>query len=337
MESALRDAAGVLTPARAQAPLGKVRARSAVGDDGRAWQEVTRDLVAAASRHLRPRPKAARIGLLYFTCGKHFGYLDASLASLGLICPREVGEVIVHVDPRDPFTERQRAALRGRVPYPVAFRSTELPMARSGVQVIANELLAYAEAAGSGRLELLAKVDSDILFLNGAFLTEIVERTDFTLLGHRYQRGDLPPWVQGGCYFLRCAHLERLYASPLWELVARSLAARGYSDPGTCPEDAVVSDVVRSGGGQVAFQSYQVAAADVPDLEAFVRSARPEASLLHFEGREKSRMMEALDALERRQADLPPWASTGRLAADRDATPTRGRIPADPFAERNPG
>lgn len=298
MEQALRDAAGMLPPARVQAPIGKPRPPVG-GGDGVAWPQIVGEVAAAASRHLRRHRDEARICLVYFTCGKHFTYLDSSLASLGLICPREIGEVIVYVDPRDPFTAPQRAALRRRVPYPVAFRSTEFPMARSGMQVVANELLAYAEAASSGRHELVAKVDSDVLFLDGAFLSEVLDRSDFTLLGNRYQRGDLPPWAQGGCYFLRCAHLERVFAGPVWDLLARSLIARGYSDPAACPEDAVISDLIRSGGGHVVFLDYQAVAADVPDIDHFLRTPRAGASLLHFEGREKSRMKEALGSLER--------------------------------------
>jgi len=91
-------------------------------------------------------------------------------------------------------------------------------------------------------------------------------------------------------------------------VIARSLTSRGYADPETCPEDAVISDLVRNSGGQVVFRTYQAATADVPDLEAFMTSAGTESSLLHFEGGEKSRMKEGLEALERqRRRDMPRW------------------------------
>jgi len=71
------------------------------------------------------------------------------------------------------------------------------------------------------------------------------------------------------------------------------------------PEDAVISDLVRASGGEIAFQDYQTFAARLPDMEAFLRNdaflrnASSESSLLHLEGREKSRMKEALGSLER--------------------------------------
>jgi hypothetical protein len=90
-----------------------------------------------------------------------------------------------------------------------------------------------------------------------------------------------------------------LYDEPISELIADSLASRGYSDPAACPEDAVISDVVRASGGNIVFQDYQALAANVRCIHDFVKGDRSGASVLHFEGREKSRMKEALEWLER--------------------------------------
>lgn len=225
---------------------------------------------------------------VFFTCAKHFRYVRLALLSLARL-GIPIKKVFLYVDRADPFSEIEGAAIRvdhGGQLLPIAMRNTRHDMSWGGAKVILNEMIAYREIVSQMTADdYLVKIDSDVLFVNkGAF--DFVAENEPDAFGTRpYYRKD--SYMQGGCYFIKGASLERIVNARIEPTV--SACANGNLDE--VAEDFVISELLKQSGARLDFgdflhfdANFVASGADKAVLQATLDSLPLSASVIHFEG-----------------------------------------------------
>ena len=209
--------------------------------------------------------KSVRVHLAYFSCGSHEPYLELSLRSLIATHTSSVVRVWVCEDPDDPISQSGKVRL-GLLGLPLVFKMSG-KVTGYGEKTVLSELemlSGIAKELSAG--DWLAKVDSDVLFLNGSVF-EMLSGCTGELVGQCERVWDpLCRYVQGGIYFLRAgctllrqsSEIERV-SKIVSETKARlDAVAESLDKPkmAQCPEDAVVDALVRATGGTVLLKDY---------------------------------------------------------------------------------
>jgi len=256
--------------------------------------EKNRRLLSSSSTPVEGSPK---IHPIYFSCRKHFDYLRHAVGSLVCLGVPEIGTIWLYIDINDPLTPEQQAELSNLIPNDLEFRATEKLMSRSGLNVVYNEVAAYAEVCAQSQSEdLLVKIDSDFLFISSDIFTYVMGRRDFSILGKkviprnfRYKE----PYIQGGCYFIQIEFLTNLLKG--FSLDAFIQAFGRCPDPRSdlCPEDAMITYWFTLSGGLIQFQSFHLMPDYKVNLEDICASPSLENSALHFERHFKAKMADS--------------------------------------------
>jgi hypothetical protein len=183
-----------------------------------------------------------KIHLVYFSCSRHFNHLILSLRSLKFLNAPLLNTVFLYIDRDDPLSPDQRTMIY-ELGLPVLILATRYPMARSGINVIMNELAAFdniAESCSEG--DYIGKVDSDILFISNAVFEKVVISA-VDMYGQKVTNGF--EFIQGGCYFIASKAVSNLIISPLFCVLDILYTERNMNDLTRLPEDAVISLLMR--------------------------------------------------------------------------------------------
>lgn len=204
------------------------------------------------------------IHFLYFSCGAHVPYLNLSLRSLARVNGSYVGGVYVGMDPDDPISPEDRTKLEA-LGLPIQFRSWG-KVTGYGETTVLSELAAFRDVAGgAAEDDWIAKIDSDVLFLND-WIFRHLPRHDRDLVGQKEQAWRTFAYSQGGCYFLRAGFVPALRevgrdevyeeAKTLLREFHEVAAVRSKWRMPQCPEDALIHRLVGKHGGRMELARY---------------------------------------------------------------------------------
>lgn len=203
--------------------------------------QLRRNAQSGHATHKDGRNK--RVHLVFFTCQKHYRYLEASLASLAQFPLNKVGNIYVYIDRYNSLVPAQQKVLATSFPFTPILRSTPYRMSWGGPNVLVNELSAFREIQREvDPGDYVGKIDSDVLFISDNIFSEVLE-SQVDLLGQVENYHAPFVFMQGACYFLKVdfiAQLCRLRLSSVVREVLQKLASKETISIGDCPEDAVL-------------------------------------------------------------------------------------------------
>lgn len=233
-----------------------------------------------------------KIHLVYFSCGHHFSNLLYSLKSLELLNISLLGKVYVYIDRNDTLSKEQEAMVYDlHLSILIAF--TRYPMARSGLNVILNELIAFeliTEACDSS--DYIGKVDSDILFVSDSVFDK-VSLSSKDMYGEKIFNGF--QFVQGGCYFIAVKAIPRLLVSPLFYALDYLYGVKNINELTLVPEDAVIYLLMKIASVSIGYGKYMDQAP--LDVRTKMDVFEKEISMIHFSGESRVFMQESFSAL----------------------------------------
>lgn len=223
-----------------------------------------------------------RIHFIYFSCGNDFLYLFVSLKSLERLKYKSLGSVYIYIDRKDPLNQEQIQQLKTEFNMHIIVRSTKYDFAAGlGVWVILSELAAFREVVGEISLnDYVAKVDTDVLFVSEKAFFE-VSKSGHEAVGDLSVRIVTPPWIpifmQGGCYFIKCAQVIEILRQPIAQAVHEAVKDVRISDwPNCtlvrCPEDRVISKLIQKCGHKINY-TYLFSHKRANDIEGHTVSA----------------------------------------------------------------
>jgi len=208
------------------------------------------------------------IHIVYFSCKKHFKYLEMSVKSLQRLKSEHVGKIYVYADLEDFLSDEQIKSLG------VEIRKTAEPMSWGGPKVIRNEIVAYREIAeecdGS---DFIGKVDSDVLFIADRILNKVAE-SESSFVGETHKERELISYAIGSSYFFRANLAENFkFDQALCDRL------KGVIQFGVCPEDFYVYHMISCITKEIQFTRI-----NTHDLYAKV------GSVMHFCHKRKNQM-----------------------------------------------
>lgn len=204
------------------------------------------------------------IHFAFFSCGAHVRYLEMALRSLVRVKGAYPGKVYVGEDPDDPIDAKSKDRL-GALGLSIEY-ATWGKVTGYGEDTVVSELAAFSDVAAQvDRYDWIAKVDSDVLFLNDWIFTHVLD-SQADLVGHKERAWRTFAYSQGGCYFLRAGFVAALagIGPPEVELGAETLLkefhdvaeAKGMWKMPQCPEDALIHRLVTKRNGRVRLKNY---------------------------------------------------------------------------------
>lgn len=201
-----------------------------------------------------------RIHFIYFACANDFQYLFASLKSLERLKFESSGSVYIYIDRKDPLNQDQLNKLKTEFKMSFIIRSTKYDFAAGlGVWVILSELAAFREVAAEiGLNDYVAKVDADVLFVSERAFLEVSKSSHEAIgdLSVRINAPRAPHFMQGGCYFIKCAQVVEILRYPVSRIIHEVTNDVRISDwPNCtlvrCPEDRVISKLIQKSGHKI--------------------------------------------------------------------------------------
>jgi Methyltransferase domain len=254
-----------------------------------------------------------------FTCRRHFGFLRFALLSLSTRAAR-VKKIHVYMDKADPLTVSQRELLEMQSKYPLVFKTTLYPMSQAGLRTILNELSAFRNVARQMSMgDFLLKFDSDVVFLSDAIFQFVTNSggdaigTSVNGVHSQTRSGRKTDSMQGGCYFIAAAKLRTILNCSITKMALFML--REYAN---IFEDRFVSSLLQQCGAKIVYDGFLyydpcLAKADLDEieLEARLRAIPAAASVLHFEGGDKSNLRRVAEKL---LPDQPPLGGPSRMS-----------------------
>jgi hypothetical protein len=197
------------------------------------------------------------ITFVYFTCGPHFEYFRRSLLSLWRVTRGKWPKTIAYVDPENPFSTEQIAALATSFPK-LIIRKAPGHITGYGKLSINTEITCFSEvSADCAEDSYIAKVDSDVIFISGKFISEVTS-SGGAIAGELVRHFQPLSYMQGGAYFLSVKYASKLrevddaFCQTIVDQMNLSLAKRGVDRrEGAAGEDAGIScQVTHVLGGQ---------------------------------------------------------------------------------------
>jgi glycosyltransferase involved in cell wall biosynthesis len=187
-----------------------------------------------------------------------------SLNSLRVLAFEHIGRTHLFIDKEDPLHDRQIEQIKATklaVEINLHDRVTGW-----GAHTIINQLKAFRDVASNLKPhDYLAKLDSDILFLN-PYVFKKALKANADLVGSR-GGSDLFSYTQGGCYFLRASAILGIGVptnAEIGDSIRRTIArfhARTdkyeyYQEP--CPEDAAIYNLFTTRGYSARFIRFYI-------------------------------------------------------------------------------
>lgn len=230
------------------------------------WPELIGHALAraATNKSEEKRMTTGRIHFLFFSCGSHMPYLELALRSLERVRGPCLGRIFVGEDPDDPIGGEGKARLKGLGSDIVC--ACWGKVTGYGVTTVVSELAAFRDVAAQvDKADWIAKVDSDVLFLNDKIFRRVT-RMNSDLVGHEELAWRPFAYSQGGCYFLRAAFvpcLDDLDEGAVTREADRLLsrfhdvaAAKDMWKMPQCPEDALIHRLVTARHGRIKLEHY---------------------------------------------------------------------------------
>ena len=187
-------------------------------------------------RHRFDRRSRARVHVVYFSCARDTQLLLLSLQSLRRMPEFCRASVNIVVDEKGPFDAGQEASICSLFPAVRFLHLGKIDWA--SLDTLKTELKAFSIVAEQADPEdLIAKVDSDILFFSATKLDEVcASREDFIGDGHYSGYG----YAQGGLYFMRATVAQALRKYASLERIEQAIDRCGIP-----AEDQVVSALLK--------------------------------------------------------------------------------------------
>jgi hypothetical protein len=195
-----------------------------------------KDLIKLCARNRWRKSKCA-IHFVYFSCSRDIELLSLSLKSLSRLKSNVLGKVFIVSDAKNEITRTQERELKKTISKLTILRLGQIDWA--SVETLKTELAAFGIAADEANQgDLIAKVDSDILFFDKSKLETIASASyDFIGDGH-YSEYE---YAQGGLYFLRTALAKRLSVQTTENTLHEAIETLG-----TVAEDRLISHLAKS-------------------------------------------------------------------------------------------
>ena len=241
----------------------------------REFHHLLRGWLSFAFLRRNPAAAQARLNFLYFSYRPDFSHLLLSLQTLKATVPVDlVGQVFLAEDQKAPFETAQIAHLsevhRGLRILPI--RDFEWGSPRS----THAELQLFKQICSElpDPLDLLVKVDSDVIFLPNAEKWERLLRSTAPAIGDGHYLGFR--YAQGGLYMIRRQVIQSVFASTSVadvEVVARRIDSVG--------EDMAISYMLKEEGAPFFFTRLMLFPEEYRRLNTLGYLARTEFLALH--------------------------------------------------------
>jgi hypothetical protein len=239
-------------------------------------------------------PPSVRFFPICFTCCNHFRLTQLAIRTLAKVAPAYgIPVIAIWQDRKDPFTKRQKDALRAEIAIPIEFGRTRYRVgAGAGLPFILSELCAFREIVPKMTAgDYLMKFDSDVLFhTNEVF--KVVSASRPECFGSKPPREDgRDDYVQGGCYFVRGDIAQAIVNMPISGVVKE----RTESHLPLVPEDIVISGLALKVGASLAHtKQIRDAPSEIAQLQGALTH---DVSVMHFEGAKKRMMEQAAELI----------------------------------------
>ncbi len=217
----------------------------------------------------------AKVALIYFSYEPDFEYLYLSLKSATQFIDNDlVKSIFIFIDQKKPFTQEQQSALHKlnnkvqfKPIYNFSWASTETTLAELGAfKTVADTL---------NNEDLLAKVDSDILFMQSDRLQSLLT-SDYNAIGDGHHVDY--KYAQGGLYFIR----KKLFHEKLEPLIDRKSIEAAEDSINNKGEDIVISELLRSTGNPYYLTRFMLFPDEYSKTKIFSAALRKEFFSLHF-------------------------------------------------------
>lgn len=208
-----------------------------------------------SNNELQNSPK---IHFVYFSCNKHFKYLFLSLQSLKKLKFHSEGKIYIFIDKFDPLTKTNKIKLNG-LGLKIVVYKTKKRMSWGGLNVLENEIDGFNKVLNNmNKEDYLAKVDSDILFINKKIFLETVS-SGMHMIGTLPKRCTLKyRYAQGGCYFIQKGLLEKIVKIKLKSEIKKIGKKLNIDNLNNIPEDAVMGKLIEKMTNKIKFIDYYV-------------------------------------------------------------------------------
>lgn len=249
------------------------------------------------------RSERKAVHFLYFSCGKHYSHLVASLRSLQDLKLEFKGATYLYIDKSDFLTRKQIVELK-RAFSNIVISKTHHNMQWGGPHTLINELRALREISSQvGPRDYIAKIDSDMFFISRKIFDDVI-KLDCALAGQSYTNKMQFTYIQGGCYFINNSIVPYLLSHPLYAIILDTL--KNIHPTAGCtlnnfPEDAVIFNVIKENTNDIKFIDFYITTQNhVPKNQAITENDiaewKKQYSALHFE-RDRARMEKLIDSL----------------------------------------
>lgn len=243
------------------------------------------------------------INFLYFSCGKHYSHLVASLRSLQDLKLEFKGATYLYIDKSDFLTRKQIIELK-RAFSNIVISKTHHNMQWGGPHTLINELRALRKINSQvGPRDYIAKIDSDMFFISRKIFDDVI-KLDCALAGQSYTNKMQFTYIQGGCYFINNSIVPYLLSHPLYTVILDTL--KNIHPTAGCtlnnfPEDAVIFNVIKENTNDIKFIDFYITTQNhVPKNQAITENHiaewKKQYSALHFE-RDRARLEKLIDSL----------------------------------------
>jgi hypothetical protein len=159
-----------------------------------------------------------KIHFVYFSYEPDFHYLTLSVKSLlRSIEPELIGSINIFVDQKAPFSELQTRAIEA-IYNKIIFHKVE-HFDWASIESTFAELKCFKKVSeNAGAQDLIAKVDSDILFFESAKLKRLLF-SNYACIGDGHS--EQYKFMQGGFYLLRKSLLDKIIQDADLDLVSK--------------------------------------------------------------------------------------------------------------------
>lgn len=224
---------------------------------------------------------------VYFTCREDINLLLISLKSLERL-NISFKKIFIYQDKKSPFTPEEINKIKKLRFATFYFLKTKYPNSRYGINLIANELVAYKKISRKIPEEsFLAKIDSDVVFVSEDIFKNLNLSTK-EFIGNPYfpkiRKGENKYVIaQGGCYFIRGSLLRRIVLTKIYPSLLETYVknARSFLN---IPEDVFFSILIKKLSKNIKFIEFHypfeaIESKNIPNYTSY--------SLVHFEGKKK--------------------------------------------------
>lgn len=195
---------------------------------------ILHDQIHKIKHNLRSK-SSTKIHFIYFTCDKDYLLLSMSLTSLVTFNYDFIGSITIIEDKKGPLTNDHKESLK-KIYNKITFKEFG-NIDWASIETLKSELSAFLEISSNvADNDLIAKIDSDVLFFNSHKLAEVCKSdADFIGDGHY----SFYKYAQGGLYLMRATTCRTLAGS-----LRNNELEVAIKECGTNAEDQVIYKLV---------------------------------------------------------------------------------------------